>query len=401
MNNLAEKLKILILCAVCPAMSQMLSAQNYYIGNLKEPGTSVIDSATLTLDWTGEAFFRNNEYLSNLYTGYTLPGYRLSASVGYSMKALHGARLSVGLYNLGYFGASRYPGSVAYRDVTYWSDRKHSNRVHVLPVIRAELKPTSNSIFVLGTIYGAAYHNLIEPLFNPELNLTADPEMGVQYRYIGKRFQSDLWVNWQSFIYKDDDHQEAFTAGLSMNYDLLPVDREFRLRMPLQILACHRGGEYNLHQNDTVHTWLDGALGLEARYRTHWLGGIDFSAAAYALGFLQRGDHYPSKEGAAAYFDLGAHHKLVNISFSYFKGEKFVAPLGMPFVNCLNAQGEAVDGRKSSYYRLYGDVHYTFKYGLTFGFSTTFWIHPNKPYNGSSSAMEAYLSISPGLILKK
>lgn len=395
-NRLLFLFTSFLLCSIA-----MRGQQHYYLGDTNRPEHQVIDSSTITLDWSGEAFFRNNEYLSNLYTGYTLPGYRLSASVGYSIKALHGAKLSVGLYNLGYFGASRYPGSVAYTDVAYWSDRKHANKVHLLPIVRAEIKPTSKSIFVLGTIYGAAYHQLIAPLYNPELNLTADPEMGVQYRYGNDRFQSDIWVNWQSFIYKIDNHQEAFTGGLSMNYNFMPQEKRFRLSMPLQVVACHRGGEYNLTQNDTVHTWINAALGIQAAYRTNLLGKTDLTASLYGLGYLQRGEHYPSKDGKAYYVTLGAHHKIANLELDYFRGDGYVSPLGLPFANCLNAHREAIDQKKSSYFQIYGDIHYTFKLGLTFGFSTTFWIHPNKPYNGSSSAMEAYMSISPSVILKK
>lgn len=33
---------------------------------------------------------------------------------------------------------------------------------------------------ILGNIYGGSNHGLIAPLYNPELNLTADPETGFQ-----------------------------------------------------------------------------------------------------------------------------------------------------------------------------------------------------------------------------
>lgn len=66
---------------------------------------------------------------------------------------------------------------------------------------------------VLGNIYGASNHNLIEPLYNPELNLTCDPEAGLQLLYDSKAFDLDVWVNWQSFIFREDVHQEAFTVG--------------------------------------------------------------------------------------------------------------------------------------------------------------------------------------------
>ena len=80
---------------------------------------------------------------------------------------------------------------------------------------------------VLGDIYGGANHNLIEPLYNPELNLTADPEAGLQLLYDSRRFDLDVWVNWESFIFREDTHQEAFTVGLSGRYKLNDPDARF------------------------------------------------------------------------------------------------------------------------------------------------------------------------------
>ena len=39
--------------------------------------------------------------------------------------------------------------------------------------------------------------------------------MGLQIRYEGQRTRLDTWVDWQSFIFRGDKHQEAFVFGLS------------------------------------------------------------------------------------------------------------------------------------------------------------------------------------------
>ena len=73
---------------------------------------------------------------------------------------------------------------------------------------------------ILGNIYGGSNHGLIAPLYNPELNLTADPETGFQVLAGAPWIDLDAWIDWQSFIFRDDTHQEAFTVGLSTRFKL-------------------------------------------------------------------------------------------------------------------------------------------------------------------------------------
>jgi hypothetical protein len=42
--------------------------------------------------------------------------------------------------------------------------------------------------------------------------------MGVQMQWQTKPLDFDVWVNWESFIFDKDTHQEAFTFGLSARY---------------------------------------------------------------------------------------------------------------------------------------------------------------------------------------
>ncbi|MBQ2021949.1 MAG: hypothetical protein II211_06030, partial [Peptococcaceae bacterium] len=38
---------------------------------------------------------------------------------------------------------------------------------------------------------------------------------GFQILYDTPRFHLDAWINWQSFIFESDTHQEAFIAGVT------------------------------------------------------------------------------------------------------------------------------------------------------------------------------------------
>lgn len=110
----------------------------------------------------------------------------------------------------------------------------------MLPYFRAQMALSDHVNIVLGNIYGASNHNLIEPLYNPELNLTCDPEAGLQLLYDSKAFDLDVWVNWQSFIFREDVHQEAFTVGISSRVKYNDPASRFHFYTPVQGLVQHR-----------------------------------------------------------------------------------------------------------------------------------------------------------------
>ena len=103
-------------------------------------------------------------------------------------------------------------------------------------------------LFVFGDLYGGANHNLILPLYKPENLLTTDPEKGFQTIISTRHWKMDAWIDWQSFIYEMDKHQEAFTVGMSQVLHLLqPHAHGWSLDFPVQMMVQHRGGE----QDDT------------------------------------------------------------------------------------------------------------------------------------------------------
>jgi hypothetical protein len=92
---------------------------------------------------------------------------------------------------------------LAYQDLPYWrGDGDRYTRLRLLPYFQASIQPAAGWAILLGHLQGGVKHRLIEPLYNPELNLTADPEMGLQIRYEGQRTRLDTWVDWQSFIFR-------------------------------------------------------------------------------------------------------------------------------------------------------------------------------------------------------
>ena len=166
----------------------------------------------LSVELDNLSFFKDNEYAGKVVKGYSLPGFWLQPKLVYY--PLERVKLELGAHLLVYHGANKYP-SMAYQDIAQWKGNQYQKGTHILPYFRAQMALSEQVDVVLGNLYGAANHRLIAPLYNPELNLTCDPEMGLQVLYRTRRFDLDAWVNWQSFIFKEDTHQEAFTVGLS------------------------------------------------------------------------------------------------------------------------------------------------------------------------------------------
>lgn len=191
-----------------------LAGQTYYRGEEPSCTTPPDSTALLSLHVVGEGFFRNDEYASDLVADYTLPGYRLHTALAYRPRTQLPVELRLGLYHLYYWGATRYPAGLAYQDLPYWrGDGADYTRLRLLPSFRALIQPAPGWAVLLGQLQGGTKHRLLEPLYNPELQLTADPEVGLQIRYEGQQSRLDTWIDWQSFIFGGAQHPEAFVFG--------------------------------------------------------------------------------------------------------------------------------------------------------------------------------------------
>lgn len=198
----------------------------------------------LGLELDATAAFRDNEYTTPLANGYTLPVGIVAPRLTYN--PINQIHIEVGARAIFFAGANKYP-SWAYHDIAYWKGDQYQHGFHILPWLRLQAeflqdKPYKSLSIILGNIYGGQNHRLNEALWNPETNIIQDPEMGLQILWDRKHLHMDTWVNWQSFIYKLDTHQEAFTFGSS--WVVKPgSSNKYQWSIPVQLVAQHRGGE--------------------------------------------------------------------------------------------------------------------------------------------------------------
>ena len=252
-----------------------------------------IDTAAcgeLRLNFDALCFFRDNEYKGYLTKGYTLPGYRLQPTISY--QPLKKLRVEVGVSMLHYWGANKYP-NLNYSDIATWKGNQTQTGFHLLPFFNVQLAVNRHFDIVLGNIYRGANHQLIEPLYNQENALSADPEMGVQMLWRTQPLNFDVWVNWESFIFNNDTHQEAFTFGLSTRFKANRPERRTHVYFPLQVVMQHRGGEINPDAGERqVKTWMNAAAGVGATIHTDNAILTRLNAEADIWRFCLRGAYW-------------------------------------------------------------------------------------------------------------
>jgi hypothetical protein len=287
------------------------------------------------------SFLRNVETDGDIRKGYTLPGFRMNPRIVYNPAPI--VRLEAGLSLLKFWGADKYP-NYAYRDIAEWKADGYQFGFHLLPFFRAQVQPIPQLNIVFGNIYGGSNHNLIKPLYNKELNLTADPELGAQILYNSRVAHLDTWINWESFTFKNDTHNEAATFGVSACLHLTNPQSFFYFGIPVQALWVHRGGEIDVVRGN-VTTLANGSTGLQFGFNFNHpvfkslgvnvmgIGYKDFSPEEISLPFHQ---------GWAFYSCLDARIWNTYLNLAFWRSGNLLSIFGNPvFGNVSNT----IDGR--------------------------------------------------------
>lgn len=363
-----------------------------------------IDTAhvgALRIEANALAFFQNNEFSSNLTKGYTLPGAWLQPKLIYT--PIRQIQIEVGAHLLLFNGANRYP-NYAYHDIATWKGNQYQRGVHALPYFRAQAD-LKNLTIVLGDLYGAQHHQLILPLYNPEQNLSADPETGFQLLFDKKHVHLDLWLNWQSYIFNLDTHQEAFTVGSNTTlYWNKDKSRRVQWESPIQVLIQHRGGEQDI-TNLGVQTLCNGSAGLRMTYqprRSHLLNSL--RAEVNALGSWQQAGHlWPFDTGfglhtavrAALLRGLGAEVGYVGIPRQYAN------LFGSPFFSTISLRYPGMTFR--GMHTEYANISYTYQFSPAYRLGAQFDLYSmnGKDQTALTFGFGLYLRVSPDFLLYK
>lgn len=307
--------------------------------DLRPIGIVTEEKGELRANIEGMPFLLNNEYKSELVKGYTLPGVWLAPSLSY--QPLENLRLELGVHMLHFWGANKYP-NFNYSRLAGWNGKNTQTGFHCVPTFRAHLQLTPRFHIVLGTIYGKNRHGLIRPLYNDELNLSGDPENGVQILLDTSPVRLDAWVNWESFIFKNDQGQESFCFGLSTRFQPSRKIARTQWYIPLQAIFQHRGGEINTTATDrSIKTWLNAAagVGVTIPFHTKVNTMLNFEADAAYFG-QQAGSLLPFKSGYGFYGKAELRVWRCKAEIGYWACNDFVSIYGNPLYGSVSNDRE-------------------------------------------------------------
>ncbi|MDR1762368.1 MAG: hypothetical protein LBR64_00210 [Dysgonamonadaceae bacterium] len=355
------------------------------------------------------SFFDNMEADGKTFKGYTLPGFRIEPRLIYRPAEI--VKLEAGLSALRYWGIDKYP-NFAYRNIAEWKAEGYQIGFHLLPFFRAQIQPTENLNIVLGNIYGGGNHRLAEFMYAPELNLTADPEQGFQILLDTRPAHLDVWVNWETFIFNNQPHDEVFSFGTSAEINLNRPESRFHASIPVQFLGTHHGGEIDT-VHGTVETVVNAASGLHLAFNSvcKQLKTIELDLL-YAR-FLSDADEgkYPFKSGSGFYARMNAEVRNLSLFLSYWQSRGYINNFGLPVFGNLSTAYENAYFPESRTFNLGFRYGQSFGAGCYLGFSAETFYRPRlkmieqEAVTSVSNALSWYsaisLRINPSIVLSK
>ena len=385
----------LIVQSLCAQMWDQLARSSYRIRQS--------DLRALRVEVDALTFFRDNEYSSKLTKGYSLPGLWLEPKLVYT--PLSQIELELGAHALIFNGANKYPCYV-YHDVGRWKGSQHQHGAHALPWLRAKADFKHLTV-VMGDIYGGQNHRLAVPLWNAEANLSQDPEMGFQLLWDRNKIGTsgiwnvhmDTWLNWQSYIFEEDSHQEAFTVGSAWEVGLLPAWSKVKWYMHGEQDTTSMG----------VQTLCNASAGLGMHWYplTHAVKQVTAEASVLAT-YQQSGTLWPFDTGVAYHVTAGADFRRgISLRAGAFRAPRhFVSLYGNPFFSTLSVRdGESHRGITTAYLR--ADYHYTFHHDYVLGAEAEAyqcWLGRStlRPKSDELNfSFGIYLRLHPSILLKK
>lgn len=288
----------------------------------------------LTLSIDNLHFFHDNEYWGGRASGYTLPGFYFQPSVGF--QPTKNLKIDAGIYIRHYWGATEYP-QIIFSDVLRTVSGNEKSKIQVKPFMRIQAKIGNAVNIVFGNIYGGTNHNLPDPLYNYERIMTEYPETGLQILVNTTYFNMDTWINWESFIFRNDNHQEAFTFGVTTKTSVNPEKSKVHVYFPVNAIFQHRGGEIDTIPTHRVQTWMNLSAGTGISFR---IGNKIFrkmSLEATAAYYMEIEDNLmPFEKGFLIHGKIWADIWRFKIGAAYWKAYDFISLLGNPYFGAIH-----------------------------------------------------------------
>ena len=296
--------KIVLSISFILLILQVSFAQNFKTNNF------LCDSCEreISLRIESSSFIKNNEYFNKLSKGFTGLGFFLKPSFEYYFAK--NTKATAGVYLLKYSGVDQF--------------------TQVIPLFSIQHKLTKNLELILGSLYGALNHQLEEPLYRFDRYYQDNIEYGMQFLYHTSKIESDLWLNWEKFIFTNSPYQEELVFGNTSNF-IAYQSQKLRVELPIQFLISHKGGQIDSSPNP-VASIANGMSGIKINYQIN----AERNLSIETLFFLYNGwnlpesgvNSQPYKDGTAAYFKVHYNNNNFHSILGYWSSNKFISPRG-------------------------------------------------------------------------
>jgi len=270
---------------------------------------SEADTHKLFFSFSNTNLIKNNEYFGKIAVGRTYFCSQLNPQLAYIPNPY--MRLQGGIYFRKDFGNTTIQDIQA----TY-TLKLHKNGYS----------------FLFGNLEGNINHQLIEPVFSYERAIEFPNENGLQFKIDRKNLWLDTWIDWELQEYQDSPFQEHITSGLSTKITLLQPNDVFKVKLPVQMIVSHKGGQIDLDTN-AIESLCNTVAGITLDMDLSKKGGL-ISGIRSDNYFVYYKDISPSKRhsylsGTGVYLNLLVKSKYnISLMTSYWQGDYFMAARG-------------------------------------------------------------------------
>ncbi|MEA3317273.1 MAG: hypothetical protein U9R54_04895, partial [Bacteroidota bacterium] len=259
-------------------------------------------------------FFKNNEYFSNFSKGYTLLGFHVAPTLSYYPN--ENIKISGGVHLLKYSGRDNFKDAI--------------------PTFSFQYKVNNSINIIMGTLYSGTNHNLIAPMYNFDNFIENNVESGLQFLLDFPYLKTDIWLNWNKFILKDDPFQEELTTGFVTELNVLS-EGDLSISIPVQSTAVHHGGQINDNNTD-VKTIINTNYGIDISYTPEkkFLKAIKLNSYYLIYENLSPNPAEIYKDGYGIYNTLSVDFGYPLITIGYWKAKEYISAIGNPLFQSIS-----------------------------------------------------------------
>jgi hypothetical protein len=308
-----KALRCLLFISLCSPFMLFAQLDNTYLRD--ELTLEEKDSTLFGTSISAFSYMRNTEYFNDIELGRTLFGYQFRPSLFYQPN--NHIKLDLGVFLRNDFG-----GEVPY--------------TQALPTFTVKLKNKNLSV-LFGTLEGALSHRVIEPMFDINSAIERRIENGFQLKYDTKKEFLDIWINWESFIERGSPHKEVFTAGVSNMTSIYESDGGFSVKVPLQAMMHHHGGQITTDTSNLTMQ-LNAAAGLRVsqEFNQSFIKELHLDGYYTIYHESSNSGFFPVRDGNGVFINGLIRSKILDLMVSYWNASNYLAPRGTPVYNSLS-----------------------------------------------------------------